>query len=161
MHVHLYMPNWDSRIKSNYRYPVSTGVLKLLVIIDRNNLLGFVTGMTTPLTGHKLAPTTPEAVLDRRNAEVKDIQIYHQAGLTHRCARKLRMPYRRRRSRRYRRIGPCPNTWGGLLSDNKERCNGFMKERTMCHPWRFFDALKRPFLPWNVRDCKSCLVVSL
>ncbi|KAH6612996.1 hypothetical protein C7974DRAFT_418100 [Boeremia exigua] len=42
-------------------------------------------------TGHKLAPTTLQAVLDRIDAGVNDTQIYRQTGVTPNCTRRKRL----------------------------------------------------------------------
>ena len=79
------------RIKSNYRYPLSIKVFKLLETIYRSSFLGFVAGTMARPTGHKLAPTTLQAVLDRINTGVNDTQIYRRTGVTPICTRKLRL----------------------------------------------------------------------
>ena len=47
--------------------------------------------MTTRPTGHKLAPTTLQAVLDRINAGVNDTKIHEQTGVSRDCLAKKRL----------------------------------------------------------------------
>jgi transposase len=65
-------------------------VVNLLAIINRSRFLGVVVVAMTRPVGHKLAPTTLQAVLDRIHAGFNNSQIYRQTGVSQRCTAKKR-----------------------------------------------------------------------